>query len=280
MSRLRELFSAERELKMIWQVERDGRRSFLAGTAHFFPFRFRQSLRGYMAQVDTVLIEGPLDEASAQRVEAHGRTRGQAPSLVDALSPEVRARITRELTGSSPASGAQMLLHQLAGMPRDDLDWEILRNYRPWLAFFRIWSGFLRKTGWTYHMELDVLAVARALRKEVRFLETIEEQLAALDGVPVERFVSFLTQMDWRGSRRAYAGNYLRGDLEAVMAGAGMFPTYCESIIANRDPVLYARMRELLARGRTIALVGTTHCRGLQAFLRQDGFEIRRPWET
>ncbi len=279
MSRLRELFSNERELKMIWQVERDGRRSFLAGTAHFFPFRFRRSLRGYMSQVDTVLIEGPLDEASAQRVEAHGRTRGQAPSLVDALSPESRARIMRELAGPPPRSGAQALLHQLAGVPTDDLDWEALRDLRPWQAFFRIWSAFLRKTGWTHHMELDVLAVAQELRKEVRFLETIEEQLTALDGVPLERFVAFLTRMDWRGSRRSYAEHYLRGDLDALMAGAGLFPTYCESIIASRDPVLYARMRDLLGRGRTIALVGTTHCRGLQAFLRQDGFQIRRPWE-
>jgi uncharacterized protein YbaP (TraB family) len=184
----------------------------------------------------------------------------------------------RELAGPTPGSGAQVLLHQLAGVPTNDLDWEALRDFRPWLAFFRIWSGFLRKTGWTYHMELDVLAVARALHKEVRYLETIEEQLSALDGVPVERFVTFLTQMDWRGSRRAYAGNYLGGDLDAVMAGAGMFPTYCESIIANRDPVLYARMRDLLARGRTMALVGTTHCRGLHSLLLKDGFEIRRPW--
>jgi len=280
MSRLGELFSTERELRMIWQVERDGRRSLLAGTAHFFPYRFRRSLRRYMGQVDTVLIEGPLDEASAQRVEAHGRARGEAPSLVEALSPEARTRIARELAGPPPRSGAQALLHQLAGVPTDDLDWDVLRELRPWLAFFRIWSGFLRKTGWTHHMELDVLAVARALHKEVRCLETIEEQLAALDGVPVERFITFLTQMDWRASRRTYAENYLRGDLDAVMAGAGLFPTYCESIIASRDPVLYARMRDLLGRGRTIALVGTTHCRGLQGFLRRDGFEIRRPWET
>jgi uncharacterized protein YbaP (TraB family) len=278
MRRLWERFSSERELKMIWQVERDGRRSYLAGTAHFFPYRFRRSMRRVMRHVDTVLIEGPLDEASAQQVETHGRVRGDAPCLVDALGPEARARITQELAAPPAPSGSQALLHQLAGVPPDSLDWEALRAYRPWLAFFRIWFLFLRKMGWIYHMELDALAVARALGKEVRFLETIEEQLAALDGVPPERFVAFLAQPEWRALRRVYAEHFLRGDLNALIAGAGVFPTYCESIIANRDPVLYERMRDLLARGRTLVLVGATHCRGLSALLRQDGFEIRRPW--
>jgi len=278
MKHFLERFSTERELKMLWQVERDGRRSYLAGTAHFFPHRFRRSMRRFMRQVDTVLIEGPLDETSVQQVEAHGRVRGDAPCLVDALGPEARARITQELAAPPARSGSQALLHQFAGVPQDSLDWEALRAYRPWLAFFRIWSLFLRKTGWIYHMELDALAVARALGKEVRFLESIEEQLAALDGVPTERFVAFLAQAEWRGSRRTYAEYFLRGDLDALIAGAGVFPTYCESIIANRDPVLYERMRDLLARGRTLALVGATHCRGLHALLRRDGFQIRRPW--
>ena len=278
MRRLWERFSPERELRMLWQVERDGRRSYLAGTAHFFPYRFRRSMRRLIRQVDTVLIEGPLDEASAQQVEAYGGTRGDSPSLVDLLAPEVRASILRELAAPPSRSGSHALLHQLAGVPQETLDWEALRPCRPWLAFFRVWSLFLRKTGWIYHMELDALAAARALGKEVGFLETIEEQLAALDGVPVERFAAFLTRGDWRGSRRIYAEHFLRGDLEALVAGAGVFPTYCDSIIANRDPVLYGRMRELLARGRTLALVGATHCQGLHELLRGDGFQVRRPW--
>jgi hypothetical protein len=277
MRRLWERFSTERELKMLWQVEREGQRSYLAGTAHFFPYRFRRSMRQVMRQVDTVLIEGPLDEASAQQVEAYGGTRGDSPSLVDLLTPEVRASILREVVAPRSRSGSHALLYQLAGVSQDPLDWEALRQCRPWLAFFRIWSLFLRKTGWIHHMELDALAVARSLGKEMGFLETIGEQLAALDGVPVHRFVTFLTRGDWRGSRRVYAEHFLRGNLDALIAGAGVFPTYCDSIIANRDPVLYERMRDLLARGRTLALVGATHCRGLHVLLQKDGFQVRRP---
>ena len=278
MRRLLERFSTERELTMLWQVERDGRRSYLAGTAHFFPYRFRRSMRRLMREVDTVLVEGPLDEASARQVEAHGAARGDGPGLVDLLTPEVRAHILEELAAPASRSGSHALLHQLAGVPQESLDWDALRPFRPWLAFFRIWSVFLRQTGWIYHMELDALAVARSLGKSVGFLETIGEQLAALDGVPVERFAAFLTRGDWRGSRRIYAEHFLRGDLEALIAGAGGFPTYCDSIIASRDPVLYGRMRELLARGRTLALVGATHCQGLHELLRGDGFQVRRPW--
>jgi hypothetical protein len=35
-------FPPEKELRMIWQVEKDQRRGYLAGTAHFFPHRLRK----------------------------------------------------------------------------------------------------------------------------------------------------------------------------------------------------------------------------------------------
>jgi len=53
---------------MIWKLEKDGKVSFLAGTAHFFPFSFKKSLTIYIRGVNTVLLEGPLDENSMSRV--------------------------------------------------------------------------------------------------------------------------------------------------------------------------------------------------------------------
>jgi hypothetical protein len=61
-----------KEFKMIWSVEKDGRRSFLAGTAHFFPHSFKDSLAIHLQQAETVIFEGP----SMKR--AWRRLRGQA----------------------------------------------------------------------------------------------------------------------------------------------------------------------------------------------------------
>ncbi len=274
VTRWRHLLSRERELKMIWAVEKGGRRSYLAGTAHFFPYHFGRSLRRYIARVETVLVEGPLDEGAASAVVEDGSRGGAEASLVDALDPETIKRITRELGGLSRSLGSHQMVRSLLGMDVDQLNWDEITGLKPWMAFFRIWSHSLRKNGWTHSMELDALKIAGAMGKRVCFLETIEEQLEALDNVPVERFVNFLRTVDWARSRRGHLESYLRGDLEGLLEWVQGFPTLCESIIGKRDPVLFERMTRFFAQGTTIALVGTAHCRGIKALLLEDGYTV------
>jgi hypothetical protein len=45
---IREFFFRERELRMIWEVLKGSRRSYLAGIAHFFPYSFKKSLTRYI----------------------------------------------------------------------------------------------------------------------------------------------------------------------------------------------------------------------------------------
>jgi uncharacterized protein YbaP (TraB family) len=260
---------------MVWAVERAGARSYLVGTAHFFPYRFRESLRRYISRVEAVLCEGPLDEESAGSVIEHGSRGTPGASLVDALDRETIGRITRELGRSSPVSGSHQILHSLIGSDPDRLDWNRIGTMKPWMAFFQIWSHYLRQNGWTCNMELDALRLAGALGKPVHFLETIEEQLEALDDVPFERFVHFLTHVDWRRSRREHLECYLRGDLEGLMARVSGYPTVCDAIIGKRDPVLFERMRGFLEKGPTLALVGASHCPGIGRMLGEAGYAVR-----
>ena len=60
--------SREKPLRMVWRVEKDGRRSYLVGTAHFFPYSFVGSLTRLLQKVGTVMFEGPLDEESTARI--------------------------------------------------------------------------------------------------------------------------------------------------------------------------------------------------------------------
>jgi len=62
----------EKELKMIWEVEKDHRRSYLVGTAHFFPYSFKTSLHRCLENADTVMFEGPLDPDNMARVVNRG----------------------------------------------------------------------------------------------------------------------------------------------------------------------------------------------------------------
>ena len=275
ISRLRRVVSKERDLKMVWEVHKGGKRSFLVGTAHFFPYRFMESLGRYIPQADAVLFEGPLDEESAKRVVAAGDAGNGQPSLLDALDAQTIGRIQAELGGASQNLGAHLMYHALFGKAPQRLEWSHLKGLKPWMAFFQIWSDYLRKNGWTYNMELDALRIATDLGKDVRFLETIEEQIDALDHVPIARFVTFLKNVSWRASRREYVLHFLSGDLERLLSAASGFPTFCESIVGRRDPILYTRMKTFFDAEKTIAFVGAVHCRGITARLVSDGFRVR-----
>jgi uncharacterized protein YbaP (TraB family) len=264
---------------MIWEVEKAGKRSYLVGSAHFFPYHFRTSLRRYIARVDTVLFEGPLDAESAKRVVEAGSTGSGQGSLIEALGAETIRKIQKELGGASPGLSSHLMFRSLLGLGRDALAWDDLKGVKPWLAFFQIWSVFLRRNGWRHKMELDALQIATVSGKTVHSLETIEEQIEALDDVPLERFVHFLRQVNWQDSRRGHLRHYLRGDLDGLMAKVKEYPTYCESIIQRRDPIFFARMRGFFEQGRVIAFLGTSHCRGIRARLVGDGYSVRAPAE-
>lgn len=274
---MRHRLSKERELRMIWEVERGGNRSYLVGTAHFFPYHFRRSLRRYISRVEAVLCEGPLDEESARSVVEYGSKGGAGVSLLDALDPATINRISGELSHSSPTPTSQRIVRSFMGADPDALDWDRLKGMKPWMAFFQVWSHYLRKNGWTCNMELDALRIAGRLGKPVHFLETIEEQLEALDSVPFGRFVHFLRHVDWRRSRREHLECYLQGDLEGLMGRVSGFPTVCDAIISKRDPVLWERMKGFLERGPAIAFVGASHCPGIKEMLGEAGYRVEHP---
>ena len=149
------------------------------------------------------------------------------------------------------------------------------QSLRPWMAFFQIWSNFLKQRGWKYSVDLEALKIARQLRREIVFLETIEEQIAGLEGIPVDRIIRFFQKIDqWEEWARSHSQLYLRGDLGAMLAMSQEFPSRCPSIVENRDQVMFERMKGYFAEGRVMALVGTTHIPGIQKRFREEGYEI------
>jgi len=268
------LLTRERELPMIWEVRKDGKQSYLAGAAHFFPYHFRRSLRRYLDRVETVLLEGPLDEKARRKVVESGSARGTDLTLGDVLRPETVVKINSDLRAPTPAFGMHPLSREVFNLrPADFLGVEV-SGLKPWMAFFQIWNHYLGQNGWTHKVELDVLQATADLDKRMHFLETIEEQISALEGVPVPRIVSFLDAVDWTTYRRDYARSYLKGRLDALIETARVFPTFCAPVLEQRDPVLHARMHPHLAAGNAIAFVGILHCPRIISLLRAEGFKV------
>jgi len=275
LRRLTRLLSDERDLRMLWQVEKRGRCSRLVGTPHFFPYHFRGTLRRLIGPARIVLLEGPLDEQSMRRVVTAGSGAVHA-SLYHALDAGTRLRVCRHLGLAPPPLDAQLLYRDLFfGRPDEWLEAE-LRGLKPWMAFFGLWTRYRERQGGNYSLDLDAHRMAAELGKDLHHLETVDEQIAALDAIPLERMVHFLARVDWPAYYADYVRRYLDGDLDGLMAAACVFPSFCEAVIERRDPVLAERMSAALERGDACVFIGVTHCPGVLARLRAGGFEFRR----
>jgi hypothetical protein len=254
---------------MVWQVERQGRRSTLVGAAHFFPRHFRRDLRRLIEPARIVLLEGPLDEAATRKVLEAGRGLGGG-ALYQAARERIHARLG---IVPAPLDVHRIVRDLIFGRQEEWLEQE-LRTLKPWAAFFGIWTRYRAREGWVHKFDLDAAQIAAKLGKQTRYLETIEEQIAALEAVPPERFARFLAAGDWRGYNEAYERHYLAGDLDGLAAAAQDFPTYCEPVIGARDALLAERMAGELDAGGACLVVGVAHCRGVMARLAQDGYTL------
>ncbi len=265
----------EREFRMLWEVRRGRARNLLAGTAHFFPYSFKRSLTRLVTEAERVLLEGPLDEAHMDRVRTLGRAQGDGNSLLSLLDPPLVESLRKAFApggGDTSTSLAACLASSDRGDPGPLR--EIL-ELRPWLAFFTLWSSYLHLRGWKHSVDLELLSVASELGKPVHFLERIEEQVEAMEGIPAERIVAFLRQIDrWLKFSRRHARLYLKGDLEAMLSVTWDFPTRCASIVTRRDPVLFVRLKPFFEAGGALAGVGTTHIRGMAEMLVREGFTV------
>lgn len=264
----------ERELKTIWKIERDGRRGYIAGTAHFSPFRYRRSLQRLIRKVQIVLFEGPLDEQSMKRVVELGSAGEGSIALYERLDAQTITQIKKCTGMTSSTSNPLPFLFPLSTKESDPL-YGHFQNFRPWLAFLNLWTLYLKERGWKYSVDLEAFEIAGRMEKEIHFLETIDEQVEALEGVPFERFVTFLKKVQlWDEHTKTHVQSYQRGGLEEIMSGTSEFPTRCPSIIENRDPIFYERMKPYLEKAETVAFVGTVHIPGLKKMFLSDGYRV------
>jgi uncharacterized protein YbaP (TraB family) len=223
-----------------------------------------------------VLFEGPLDESNMDAVRKYGFEGKHGPSLYETLDSRTITEINKELGESSGYTECSLAAYMaLSNTQNQDLLLLAIEGLRPWMAFFNLWSQFLMKRGWKYSVDLEALSVARELGKKVVFLETIEEQLEALDGIPFERIVNYLNKFkNWERFSRHHRKQYLKGSLDGLLNTTTAFPTRCPSIIDHRDPVFFERMKSYVDAGEAAVFVGTTHIRGIKKMLEADGFKV------
>jgi len=266
----------EKQLRTVWKVEKNGKVSFLVGTAHFSPYSFRKALTGLVQGSETVLFEGPLDQESMARVAQYGCRGEDTPSVYDALDPAIIREINRALADrSGPATAAGSYLDLIYRNTAGFLA-EHARGARPWMAFFTTWSAFLN---WKHSMDVEASHIARKLGKEVGYLETIEDQLAALDGIPFDRIVNYFHRFQhWNVHKELFAKVFIEGNPQNYLSITGEFPTRCESIIGKRDPIFFRGIKASFEKRQTTAFVGVGHIPGIRKMFLDEGYRVTQEW--
>jgi uncharacterized protein YbaP (TraB family) len=154
----------------------------------------------------------------------------------------------------------------------------MVKGMKPWLAFFTIWSNFLKQNGWKYSVDLEAYSLAQKLDRKIEFLETIEDQIGVLESLTRERILTFLNRIDqWHELARGYADCYLAGDLEKLKSQGLRFPSRHRSVINHRDKIFFDKMLAHFNIGDAVAFVGAPHVRGVSKLLREVGFKIAGP---
>ena len=287
------ILPGEKKLRTVWKVEKDGKKNYLVGTAHFFPYHFRISLKKILRRSKRALFEGPLDPKSMEQVVAHGSQGKGSLEIYEALDSrtlrEIRGKadtlfgdpqVFRGIPGKAGSlfGDSQTLLQFLpgGGKPPDPVQAHFQR-LRPWLAFFNIWTSYLKTKGWNGSVDLEAFELSKKLGKEIHFLETIEEQIQVLEQIPMERMIRFLKKVDqWDEYSESYVRAFLRGSLASWMSGTSDFPSRCSPVIDERDRVFYRRMKPFVEQGESAVFLGAPHLYGVNRMLETDGYRVEQ----
>ena len=268
----------QKELKMIWEAQKNGKLSYLVGTAHFFPYSFSSSLRRYLKDARVVMFEGPLDDDNMARVREAGIDNENSYHIFNELDEKTIAGISSALIPAYQARHSSYLV-TFCKFDAKDIVYEMVQGMKPWLAFFTLWSAYLKRLGWNYSVDLEGYQIATELGKKIVFLETINEQIKVLRNISQDNIIFFLKQVDrWKRFAREYVECYLEGDLEKLQFTRVRFPSRHHTVINERDKIFYQRMRTELQHGQVVALLGAPHLRGMSRLLMADGYHIKGPW--
>ena len=263
---------------MIWQVQKNGRVSKLVGTAHFFPYSFRNALRRRLLNARIFMFEGPLNEDSMVRVRQAGMNAESSYHLFDELDDQTIAGITDALIPVCRMRNSTQFFQYCKDDLRETV-YDLVQGMQPWLAFFTLWSTYLQRNGWKYSVDMEGFHVAQELEKKIIFLESIEEQIKVLQNISHKKIMHFLKQTDeWETLANDYVKSYLKGDLEKLRLSGIRFPSRHHTVIDHRDIIFFERMQAELARGGVVAFLGAPHLKGMSRLLLADGYQVEGPW--
>ncbi len=267
---------ADAAAQVLWRVTAKGtdgvrHTSYLLGTMHTAEAEMLDTLTGLAEALESATVMYGEVDASDMALSPGTLACAIAPSdstLQRLLSPEALDSVCRYVS-SFGVDGAE-IVRALGKMKPAMLD-----------AFLEV-----RRSGASTDMSPDIALQhrARAMGKEVRALETAEQQMRMLMGLPVSEQLEMLME-SVRAPEAAQAASdslvaaYRRQDLAAIegLLAREMGQAYAERMLYARNRAWAAVLVPEMRRRSVLVAVGAGHlvgAQGLTALLAAAGFDV------
>jgi uncharacterized protein YbaP (TraB family) len=262
---------------LLWQLERRGAPpSWVFGTLHSNDPRVTAlpaPVALAFARARTFAMEIYLSEfEEADFFEAMQFDDGRR--LAPLVGEEIYARLRETLGVAAPPE-------------------EALARTKPWAAFLRV--AQVRGAGSAPTLDRTLFIAARERRMTMIGLESLEEQVAALDAIPLDTQLALLrhslghraeleatvepTIQAWRARDLAALARINRAVAGGDPELARHYATLTRALVEGRSALMAYRLFLPLKRGGVFVAVGALHlygAEGLLAQLRGQGYRLRR----
>lgn len=265
----------------MWVAQDDDTRVVMLGTFHILPPETKwrtEAFESGFAEADIVYFEAETDAPDAlSKTTSVVMTQGFNPDgrmLADMLTPE-DAKALREIVTS-------------LGLPIEGVN-----PMRPWYAFLTLSVQFIVQQGFEPGSGVDatLLAEARTKGKDIRFFETIEEQLELFTGLNPETELALLelTIRDWSQQAESFDGlfqawktadtDFIDAEMNEIMDQQA--PIVFERLLVDRNKAWAEEIINVMEAetGTIFVAVGAAHLVGEQSvpsMLEAHGVKVSR----
>lgn len=268
---------SEFDVGLLWRISRDGTPdSYVFGTIH--------------------LADARVAEPSATVLAALSRSRTFAMEVAtDAMAAMGVFDMEQLADGGmlEPLIGAEAYAATRRILLERGISERVVARLKPWAAMLAVASSGTGDAALA--LDSRLLAVARRAHMRIQALESVEEQVASFDSIPVASQVALLkhalTHRDaLEVENETMIRAWLAGDLAALVRfparmnsqNPGVAPHYEEllrHLVHNRTVLMHYRLSQPLRSGRTFVAVGAMHlqgAKGLLSLIEQDGYRVTR----
>jgi len=262
----------------LWEIEGTNNRIRLLGSVHFLRAEdhpLPRVINDVYQRADVIIMELALDTI--------GPTELQRVNQELAVDPQ--GRNLNELIGAGAWREAQSLATAI------DIDLNMLQPFEPWFAALQITQLRLLQLGYdgSFGIETTITRKARADHKPLRGLETLDEQLRALDTLPAKAQKTFLLQtLEEAGSRtdnlETIVTAWKQGDIETLgkllLEGMDEQPEVYDQLLVQRNRRWTKAIMDMTNDSQDyLIIVGALHLIGedsVQNMLGKAGIQTRR----